>query len=384
MSKMSEKMGSGTRRRPIPDELGQALLEVLGAWRPQAMSLHDSSGDTLWLSAGTLGPDEHSFVLSALDVFALEPYREHIHRKLEDGRRALFVAARDPLANCIGVLCAFVERGAVEDERVGTPALHALMHQFSALLAPHTDRTSSQSGLTLAPAGHLPLGLPELTPVRARKYIRLRSGSGTRRYEVVINPVSAQHDAAVFEHVVDWLWQKRQQYQAKPASFAVPICAAAALDGGFASRMAASLSRNPIDDGMVMLVVPAAAWSVEPEALQPLLELCDHHRCRVVLDDFELNEAALLLLRSKSIRMLKLSAELTSEAMHERFPRALLSACTHIARVLGIHCIAKRVDNAAAGRWLAVAGLDYLDPFSPAEASAATTTDEAVVLQLVS
>ncbi len=384
MSKMSEKMGSGTPRRPIPDELGQALLEALGAWRPQAISLHDSGGETLWLSAGTVGPDEHALVLSALDVFALEPYREQIHRKLEDGRRALFVAARDPLSNCIGVLCAFVERSALDDERVVTPALQSSLHRFSMLLAPLTDKTSSQSSLTLARDGNLPLNLPELTPVRARKYIRLQSGSGTRRYEVVINPVNASHDAAVFEHVVDWLAQKRQQYLSKPASFAVPISAAAALDAGFASRMAASLSRHPLDDGLLMLIVPAAAWSVEPEALQPLLELCDQHRCRVVLDDFELNDSALLLLRSKTIRMLKLSAELTSEAMHERFPRALLSACTHIARVLGIHCIAKRVDNAAAGRWLAVAGLDYLDPFSPAETAAATTTDEALVLQLVS
>ncbi len=121
MSKMSEKMGSGNPRRPIPDELGQALLEALGAWRPQAISLHDSAGETLWLSAGTVGPDELALVLSALDVFALEPYREQIHRKLEDGRRALFVAARDPLANCIGVLCAFVERSAIDDERVVTP-----------------------------------------------------------------------------------------------------------------------------------------------------------------------------------------------------------------------------------------------------------------------
>jgi hypothetical protein len=62
--------------------------------------------------------------------------------------------------------------------------------------------------------------------------------------------------------------------------------------------------------------------------------------------------------------MLKLSAELTTEAMRS-FPRAPLSACTHIARVLGIHCIAKRVQSAAAGRWLAVAGVDYLDPSVP-------------------
>ncbi|HEV7432569.1 MAG TPA: EAL domain-containing protein [Steroidobacteraceae bacterium] len=381
---MSEKMGSGTQRRPIPDELGQALQEALGTWRPQTVSLHDAAGDTLWLSAGSIGPDEHALVLSALDVFALEPYREHIHRKLEDGRRALCLAARDPLANCIGVVFAFVERSAVDDARVVTPALQVLLQRFRLLLAPHTDRTTSQSSLTLARDGNLPPGLPELRPIRARKYIRLQSGSGTRRYEVVINPVNAAHDAAVFEHVVDWLVQKRQQYLSKPASFAVPISVAAALDGGFASRVAASLSRNGVDEGLVMLIVPAAAWSAQPEALQPLLDLCDEHRCRVMLDDFELNEAALLLLRSKAIRMLKLSAELTAEAMRERYPRALLSACTHIARVLGIHCIAKRVDTAAAGRWLAVAGVDYLDPFNPAETSAATTTDEAVELQLVS
>ena len=270
------------------------------------------------------------------------------------------------------------------DERVVTPALRALLHRFTMLLAPHTDKTSSQSTLTLARDGNLPLALPELTPVRARKYIPLQSGRGTRRYEVVIRPVNAQHDAAVFEHVVDWLAQKRQQYLSKPASFAIPISAAAALDGGFAHRIAASLSRHSMDDGLVMLIVPAAAWRVQPEGLQPLLELCDQHRCRVILDDFELNEPALLLLRSKAIRMLKLSAELTAAAMHERFPRALLSACTHIARVLGIHCIAKRVDNATAGRWLGVAGVDYLDPFSSAETDAATTTDEALVLQLVS
>jgi EAL domain-containing protein (putative c-di-GMP-specific phosphodiesterase class I) len=381
---MSEKMGSGTRRRPIPDELGGALVEVFGPWRPQALSLHDSVGDTLWLSGGSTGPDELALVLSALDVFALEPYREHIHRKLEDGRRALFVAARDPLANCIGVVCAFVERSGAEEAHVVTPAMQALLQRFSTMLGPHTDKTSSQASLTLARDGNLPPQSPELTPIRARKYLRLRSGSGTRRFEVIINPANPQLDAAVFEHVVNWLAQNRAHYQSKPSSFAVPISAAAALDGGFAARIAARLSHHSLDDGLVMLIVPAAAWSAEPERLQPLLELCDQHRCRVILDDFELNEAALLLLRSKAIRMLKLSGELTAEAMRDRFPRALLSACTHIARVLGIHCIAKRVDSAAAGRWLAVAGVDYLDPFSPAETGAATTTDEALVLQLVS
>ena len=60
--------------------------------------------------------------------------------------------------------------------------------------------------------------------------------------------------------------------------------------------------------------------------------------------------------------------------MRERFPRALLSACTHIARVLGIH-IAKRVDTRppAAG-WC---GRIATSTCSAAEQGA--TTDEALV-----
>ena len=60
--------------------------------------------------------------------------------------------------------------------------------------------------------------------------------------------------------------------------------------------------------------------------------------------------------------------------MLDRYPRALLSACTQIARVLGLHCIAKRVDSAAASRWLATAGIDYIDPLNPAETAVAAAT----------
>ncbi len=368
----------------MPDDLGRALLLALGPWRAQAFSLHDSAGDTLWLSAGTIGPDEHCFVLSALDVFALEPHRNCIHRKLDDGRRALFLAARDPLGGCSGIGFALIEGGTVDDSRVITPAVRALLQRFSMLLAPPADKRPSQAATAPDPDDNAPLDLPDNTPIRARAYTRLQPGGGTRRYEVSIAPLGAQHDAAVFERVVDWLVQHRQRYITKPSSFAISISAAAVFDRGFAGRLEACLTRNQIDEGLVMLIVPAAAWSEQPERTQPLLDLCERLHCRVILDDFVLNDAALKLLRSKAIRMLKLSAELTCEAMQERYPRALLSACTHIARVLGIHCIAQRVASNTASRWLAAAGVDYIDPFNASETDAAKTTDEAAPLQLVS
>ena len=383
MSQLSENKASGTQRRSIPDELGRALLSALGTWRPQALSLHDSAGDTLWLSAGSIGPDEHSYVLDALDVFSLEPHRACIHRKLEDGRRALFLAARDPFSGCSGVGFALIEGGTVDESRVVTAALRALMQRLSILLAPPVDRRASAAGQSPAPEPDSApnFDLPEDTPIRARSYTRLQPGSGRRRYEVSIAPAGAQHDAAVFERVVDWLAQHRQRYVAKPSSFAIAISAAAALDPGFASRIEACLNRNDVDEGMTMLLVPAAVWSEQPTRTLPLLALCERIHCHVILDDFVLNDAGLQLLPSKSIRMLKLRADLTSAAMLERYPRALLSACTQIARVLGIHCIAKQVESAAASRWLTAAGIDYLDPVHSADKDAATTRDELVTPQ---
>jgi len=384
MSLLSEKTASGARRRPVPDDLGRALLLALGPWRAQSFSLHDSGGDTLWLSAGSIGPDEHGYVLAALDVFTLEPNRSCIHRKLDDGRRALFLAARDPLGGCTGIGFAFIEGGPVDDTRVVTPAVRALMQRFSMMVAPQPDKRQGAALPAPDPDGTMPLDLPDNTPIRARAYTRLQHGSGIRRFEVSITPIGAQHDAAVFERLVDWLVLHRQRYASKPSSFAMAISAAAVFDRGFASRIEACLTRQDVDEGLVMLIIPAAAWAAQPEGALPLLELCERLNCRVVLDDFVLNEAALKLLRCKAIRMLKLSPALTAEAMQDRYPRALLSACTHIARVLGIHCVAKRVTSNTAARWLAAAGVDYIDPLNAPETGAATTSVEAATLSLVS
>lgn len=384
MSPLSEKTASGTRRRPVPDDLGKALLLALGPWRAQSFSLHDSAGDTLWLSAGSMGPDEHGFVLAALDVFTLEPNRACIHRKLSDGRRALFLAARDPLGGCSGVGFAFIEGGPVDDTRVVTPAVRALMQRFSMLVAPQTDKRPGAALPALEADGTMPLEMPDNTPIRARSYTRLQHGGGIRRFEVSVTPIGAQHDAAIFERLVDWLVQHRHRYASKPSSFAIAIAAASVFDRGFAARIEACLSRSTIDEGLVMLIIPAAAWAEQPDRTLPLLELCERLNCRVVLDDFVLNDAALKLLRCKAIRMLKLHPELTAEAMQDRYPRALLSACTHISRVLGIHCVAKRVGSNTAARWLAAAGVDYIDPFNGAETTASTTIGEAAGLSLVS
>ena len=372
MAQIPDKAGSEAPRRQVPNELGAALLQALSPSRPLSFSLHDSAGETLWLSSGSMGPDEHGFVLGALDVFALEPQRVCIHRKLEDGRRGLFIAARDPLGGCSGVGFAIVEGGVIDEARVMTPTLRELLKRFSMLLAPRVERRMNPPHQPSADTSNaLAVEIPDSAPIRARQYTRLQAGSGTRRYEIQHLPTGPAQDGTIIERVVDWLIKHRQRYIAKPSSFGVPLAASTVLDPGFAQRLDACLSRHELDEGLLMLIVPAAAWSQDPQRTAMLLEACAEARCHVVLDDFTISDAALGLLRHKAVRMLKLDAELTSAAMLDRYPRALLTACTQIARVLGIHCVAKRLDNAAAARWFASAGIDYADPGHAAADAAA-------------
>jgi len=370
------------QRRPVPEELGRALLSHMAPWRPLSVSLHDAEGEALWLSGGSIGPDEHGYVSSAIEVFTLEPRRQCLHRKLDDGRRALFIPARDPLGGCSGLAFVPIEGGQVDEQKVATAAVRTLMQRFSMLLAPPVDRRPGAS-----PTGaeqHEAVTLPDDAPIHARTYTRLQQGGGTRRYEISIAPLNAQHDGAVVERVAGWLAQHRQRYVAKPASFTIALSAQAATDPHFAQRAATALRTAELDEGMVIFSVPAAAWSQDGADLGSLLECCEISGAHILLDDFELKEAGLELLRHKAVRMLKIRPQLTSAAMDDRYSRALLSSCLQIARVLGIHCVAKQVPDAATSRWLAGAGLDYVDAVNASQSGAATGSGEAQELQKVS
>jgi EAL domain len=384
MSHLSEKTDPNPPRRNATEELGRAFLQALNGWRTPALSLHDSAGDTLWLSEGSIGPDEHSVVLAALDVFALEPRRSCIHRKLEDGRRGLFLASRDPHGGCSGLVFAIIEGGVVDEKRMITPPLRTLLQRLSMLLAPPVERSKATLSAAPEPEPAEVNALPDGAPIHARCYTRLQQGGGIRRYEITVTPANTAHDASVIERVVDWLAQHRQRYVAKPSTFAIAISAAAAGDGAFPARLQQSLARYEGEEGMVMLVVPAVAWQKQPQRVSALLEVCERLRCHVILDDFVLNEVGLELLRSKAVRMIKLNPELTTAAMENRYPRALLSACVQIARVLGIHCVAKHVSSPTAMRWLANASVDYIDPLNASETDAATVKAPTPYLRQVS
>jgi EAL domain-containing protein (putative c-di-GMP-specific phosphodiesterase class I) len=459
------------------DQIGSELLRALDACRPQCLSLHDATGDVLWLNAGVIGPDEHGYVLDALDELALEPERTHMQRRLADNRRALFMGARNPAGACCGVVFVILDcpGGPEEDQPMPQP-LAALMRRLSMLLAPQAAKNAAPTPACAAaartasaqaadievtelelepdPAPAKPAAVPaapaaraaaavvartlpaavevteleldpieppakqstpksesrpkvarkaeavseanavtmiapipalapaaalasaavlsqvtgETLPIRARKFVRLQGRGTNRRYEVTILSPGEGQDVRILKAVSAWLSHHLDQYTEEHASFAVPVTAAAALDGRFVAALGGVLTHRPLPEGMLGLLLPSAAWRHPGTA--PLLAQCERLRCPVTLDDFSLRHDGFQILRSKAIRMVKLDPQLTSSAMNDRFARAALAAITQSARVLGFHCIAKGDISSSGARWLAAAGVDYADPSTASAAGA--------------
>jgi len=195
----------------------------------------------------------------------------------------------------------------------------------------------------LASAAVLSQVTGETLPIRARKFVRLQGRGTNRRYEVTILSPGEGQDVRILKAVSAWLSHHLDQYTEEHASFAVPVTAAAALDGRFVAALGGVLTHRPLPEGMLGLLLPSAAWRHPGTA--PLLAQCERLRCPVTLDDFSLRHDGFQILRSKAIRMVKLDPQLTSSAMNDRFARAALAAITQSARVLGFHCIAKGISH---------------------------------------
>ena len=78
-----------------------------------------------------------------------------------------------------------------------------------------------------------------------------------------------------------------------------------------------------------------------------------------MIDDFTFNTAAVELLRSGAVRVLKVETRLVAAAMRDKLAQARVIAIAQAAKVLGTHCAAKYVDSQAGRRWLTAVGFDF-------------------------
>jgi EAL domain-containing protein (putative c-di-GMP-specific phosphodiesterase class I) len=197
-------------------------------------------------------------------------------------------------------------------------------------------------------------------PLRLRELVRLRTGGRTRRYQVVPAAEQQRGDAlATLNQLLTWLQQNPRVLQGDPLSFTIGVSAQALGDAGLPAALASALAAAAVEPGMIGFELRESACVKQRLLAEKFLAQCEQSRCFAVIDDFTFDTAALDLLRSNAVRLLKVDARLVASALRDKLAQARVIAIVQAAKVMGMHCSAKYVDSQPGRRWIAAVGFDF-------------------------
>lgn len=195
--------------------------------------------------------------------------------------------------------------------------------------------------------------------------MQARSGSAQR------DP--AAQDALILQRLLSWLAANRATWNSQSTSFTVNLSITTLEDERFPQKIAAALNANGIAAETVGFEIAEALCAQRRALVERFFTQCEKLGSWVVIDDFSFDSQVMPLLRSRALRVLKLDPRLTSAALRDKLSQAVVVATIQAAKVLGIHCAAKKVDSQASLQWLTAIGCDFaqgaaLGPSLPLEA----------------
>jgi EAL domain-containing protein (putative c-di-GMP-specific phosphodiesterase class I) len=368
--------------------LGSQLLTALPGVKTLAAALFDAGGGKVW-SSGELAADEEPLVHDALDAFALESGRSCVERDQQNGRTFLVLPLRCPRGQRRGAAAVVLETrtlGGSGREKLLDPALQTLLKRLSIAIAAEAGPDDATVVRPLADllGGNGPPGAEHLT-LYVQQLLKLRTSGRTRRYEVLLrsnapgeNETKAPAevlraadrpdsggvlDRYVVTRLTQWLADNREHLEAEPASFSVNLSVGALMDPSFADFVGRALRETRANPRLIAFEIRESLCRERRAEVERLIDACDRLACQIVIDDFTLHSDVLPLLRHKAVRLLKIDAQLTGAAIKDKLSQAIVVGIAQMAKILGQHCVAKRIDSAIARQWLAATGVDFAQGF---------------------
>jgi len=213
-----------------------------------------------------------------------------------------------------------------------------------------------------------------------QRLIPLRPQGDTQRYEVLLRSRSdptrkalpdallqamtasdsaAAVDRRLLTELVTWLGQHRSVWESTLISFTMNVSPSTLSDSGFLSQATALFNECNVRPAVVGFEIEERACIEAPGQIRGFIETCERAGFFVVLEDFSMHSAAVPFLASPALRLIKIDSRLTGSAMKSKLPQALVIAISQAAKVLGVHCLAKRIDSRITAEWLAAHGVDY-------------------------
>ena len=387
------------------DSVCQQMRAAIEPIRASAISLHDPAGDVLWLSESSMGPDEHNAVREAAESFQNDQAAPIIAHDLGDSRSAILIRAMGAQRATLGIVMVIVDSRAIGPQargmsKVMTPAMQRALAEFT---KQRITSTRTEPAKPAAPNRAEPAVHPEAdkldrlnaalrrSPIalHVQRLVPLVKGSKMRRYEVLLRSKSetapnlapqamlkaaVEHglgsmiDRRVVTELIGWLIKHPRVWQNEQATFSVNLTTTALHDEHFVKFVELCMTKASLPQGILLFEVDVPTASKLGKKMNDVAAALQRIGCPLVLDDFHLRTECFEMLRLPGVKLLKLSPTVTSQMRTDKLAQASITAVSQMARVLGIHTVAKHTESSAEQEWLTALGVDFVqsNAFSPA------------------
>ncbi len=234
--------------------------------------------------------------------------------------------------------------------------------------------------------------------LHVQRLVPLTKGSQLKRYEVLLRsksddaPNAAPHamlkaavdnglgsmiDRRVITELVGWLVHHPDVWQSNAVMFSVNLTATALHDEHFIKFVGLCLAKSSLPKAMIAFEVDVATAVKLSSRVAEVAASLHRLGCPLVLDDFALKTECFDLLRLPGIRYIKLAPEITAKMRTDKISQASITAVVQMARVLGMHTVAKRTETPAEQEWLTALGVDFVQSHAMSPPAAIETLSKA-------
>ena len=217
--------------------------------------------------------------------------------------------------------------------------------------------------------------------LHVQRLMPLTKGSQLKRYEVLLRSKSdnapnaapqamlkaaVEHglgsmiDRRVVTELIGYLVHHPEIWKSTAVMFSVNLTTTALHDEHFIKFVELCLAKSSLPKGMIAFEVDTATAVKLSDKIAEVAASLHRLGCPLVLDDFALKTECFDLLRLPGVHYVKLAPEITAKMRTDKLSQAAITAVVQMARVLGMHTVAKRAETAAEQEWLTALGVDFV------------------------
>ncbi len=230
--------------------------------------------------------------------------------------------------------------------------------------------------------------------LHVQRLVPLTKGSQLRRYEVLLrskaedapnsapqamikaaieNGLGSMIDRRVVTELVGWLVRHPEAWQQHAVMFSVNLTTTALHDEHFIKFLGLCLAKSSLPKAMIAFEIDVSMAVKMSARIAEVAASLHRLGCPLVLDEFALKTECFELLRLPGVGYVKLAPDITAKMRTDKIAQASITAVVQMARVLGMHTVAKRMETAAEQEWLTALGVDFVQSNSMSPAAAIDT-----------